>query len=216
MNFSGAGIRCCGSSVQRPRVQLPNLETMISEFRPQPVLSTKRLGLRSFSVADAAAVQHLAGDRKVAVSTLSIPHPYPDGLAENWIRTHPRDFERKKAVTFAITLANQTLCGAIGLGLVPEFDLAELGYWIGVPYWGHGYCTEAAEAIVAYGFETLKLHRIQSTHFSDNPASGRVMQKLGMSYEGCRRQHTLKWGEFKDITLYGLLYEDWISANHAK
>lgn len=174
----------------------------------QPTLQTARLVLRPFTLADAPAVQCLASDRAIAANTLSIPHPYPDGAADAWIRTHPKAFTAGKSVTFAIALPDDTLCGSIGLGLVPEFQHAELGYWIGKPFWGKGYCTEAGHAVIGYGFETLGLHRIQATHYADNPASGRVMQKLGMTYEGCRRQHTLKWGEFKDIKLYGLLKGD--------
>ena len=180
--------------------------------RTQPTLHTQRLILRPFSLADALAVQQLAGDRAVAASTLSIPHPYPDGLAEAWIRTHPEQFANGKAITLAITLIDNRLCGSIGLELVPEFHLAELGYWIGVPFWGQGYCTEAAQQLIDYGFQELKLNRIQGTHYTDNPASGRVMEKLGMVYEGCRRQHTCKDGVFKDIKLYGLLRQDWAST----
>jgi ribosomal-protein-alanine N-acetyltransferase len=114
-----------------------------------------------------------------------------------------------KAVNFAISHPDNTLYGSIGLGIVPAFNLAELGYWVGKPYWGKGLVTEAAWAVLAFGFETLGLNRIQATHFNHNPASGRVMEKIGMFYEGCRRQHTLKWGKYRDIKLYGMLKSDW-------
>ena len=81
----------------------------------------------------------------------------------------------------------------------------ELGYWIGKPYWGRGYCTEAAREMVRYGFEILGLHRIHSNHFGSSPASGRVMQKIGMIREGTRREHYKKWGEYEDRVEYGLL-----------
>ena len=113
-------------------------------------------------------------------------------------------------MNFAIVLLDRgVLCGSTGLGIDAENANAELGYWIGLPYWGKGYCTEAVQAVVQYGFEVIGLHRIQASHFSDNPASGRVMQKIGMSYEGCRRQHVLKWGKFEDLELYGILKSDW-------
>ncbi|MEB3268689.1 MAG: GNAT family N-acetyltransferase [Leptolyngbya sp.] len=175
---------------------------------PIPTLHTDRLWLRPFSLADAALVEDLAGDRDIAARTLTIPHPYPPGLAAQWIRCHGPDFAEGKSVNWAIVRRDGHLCGAMGLGLVREFHLAELGYWIGRPFWGQGYCTEAARAVIAYGFDTLGLNRIQATHFADNPASGRVMEKIGMTYEGCRRQHTVKWGEFKDIKLYGILHSD--------
>ncbi|MBD2259537.1 GNAT family N-acetyltransferase [Pseudanabaena sp. FACHB-2040] len=179
----------------------------------QPTLGAERLILRPFTLADAPDVQRLAGEWDIAARTLVIPHPYPDGLAEQWIRSHPKDFAAGNSVTFAIALLDNTLCGAIGLGLVPENQLAELGYWIGKPYWGNGYCTEAAKALLKLGFNDLGLNRIQATHYTDNPASGRVMQKIGMAYEGCRRQHTFRWGEFKDIKLYGILKSDWLNGH---
>lgn len=179
----------------------------------QPVLTTERLVLRSFQLSDAADVQRLAGDRIVAANTLSIPHPYPDGAAEAWIQSMPEDIEQGKLAIYAITLRETgKLCGSIGLHVNTDDQLAELGYWIGESYRGQGYCTEAARAILDYGFNALNLNRIQSTHFTDNPASGRVMQKLGMSYEGCRRQHTLKWGDLKDIKLYAILQSDWTNG----
>jgi [ribosomal protein S5]-alanine N-acetyltransferase len=190
------------------------MEAVNRAIAPQPTLYTERLILRPFSLADAPEVQRLAGEWEIAARTLVIPHPYPDGLAEQWIRSHSPAFAAGTAVNFAITLLDNTFCGAIGLGLVPENHLAELGYWIGKPYWGNGYCTEAARALLPYGFKDLGLNRIQSTHYTDNPASGRVMQKIGMTYEGCRRQHTLRWGEFKDIKLYGILKEDWLREGH--
>ncbi|HEY9738517.1 MAG TPA: GNAT family N-acetyltransferase [Trichocoleus sp.] len=186
------------------------METIKSAIAVQPTLCTERLILRPFSLADAPNVQRLAGEWDIAARTLVIPHPYPDGLAEQWIRSHPQDFAAGNAVNFAITLIDNTLCGAIGLGLVAENQLAELGYWIGKPYWGNGYCTEAARALLKFGFLNLGLNRIQATHYSDNPASGRVMQKIGMTHEGRRRQHTFRWGEFKDIELYGILKQDWL------
>ncbi len=176
----------------------------------QPTLQTQRLILRPFCLADADDVQLLAGAREVAAMTLTIPHPYEDGMAQEWIQTHPTAFSQGKGVNFAIALRDKnTLCGAIGLGINQEHNHAELGYWIGKPFWGNGYCTEAAKEVLRYGFEKLGLHRICASHFVHNPTSGRVMQKIGMTYEGCRRQHTLKWGEYIDFMDYGILKSDW-------
>jgi len=90
----------------------------------------------------------------------------------------------------------------------PDHRRAELGYWVGVPYWGNGYATEAARAVVKYGFGTLGLHRIFASHFANNPASARVLRKIGMRYEGRLRGHVLKWGEFLDLEMYGMLASD--------
>jgi RimJ/RimL family protein N-acetyltransferase len=109
-------------------------------------------------------------------------------MAEQWIRPHQAQFEQGALVNFAIVRrTNNVLLGAIGLRLNPPDGNAELGYWIGKPYWNHGYCTETAQAVVGYGFEGLGLHRIHTSYLTRNPAAGRVMQKLGMTYEGCLR-----------------------------
>lgn len=174
-----------------------------------PTIQTQRLILRSLTIEDAPEVQKLAGDRDIAATTLSIPHPYENGMAEAWIETHPEAYEKGVGITWAITLRdNGIFCGTIGLLINQEHNKAELGYWVGKPYWGKGYCTEAANAIVQYGFETLGLHRIHAAHFARNLASGRVMQKIGMRLEGCKRQHILKWGKFEDLVLYGILKSD--------
>lgn len=182
----------------------------ISSVQTQPSIQTQRLLLRPFQGSDAPDVRQLAGDRAIAATTLSIPYPYEAGIAEAWIQTHAEQFAQRQAVHFAVTLIQQAqLIGAIGLGVDQDNHWAELGYWIGKPYWGKGYCTEAALAVVQFGFEQWGLHRIQSTHFTKNPASGRVMQKIGMSYEGYRRQQIFKWGCYEDIKLYGILKSDW-------
>jgi ribosomal-protein-alanine N-acetyltransferase len=84
-----------------------------------------------------------------------------------------------------------------------------MGYWLGVPYWGQGYATEAGGEVLRYGFEDLKLHRIFASHFEHNPTSGKVLCKLGMHHEGCQRKHILKWNRFVDSELYGILREEW-------
>jgi RimJ/RimL family protein N-acetyltransferase len=172
----------------------------------RPALKTDRLLLRPFILADALVVQLLAGDRDIASNTLNIPHPYEDGMAEEWISTHQEKFKRSEAVNFAIVLRNDDgLIGAIGLVINQRYERAELGYWIGKPYWGNGYCTEAAKAVLHYGFTVLGLNRIHATHMSRNPASGRVMEKIGMKYEGCLRQHAKRWGLFEDLKMYAIL-----------
>src|SRR5438045_3014662 len=101
----------------------------------QPNIESRRLRLRPFALEDAPAVQRLAGAREIADTTLLIPHPYPDGVAEAWIATHAGAFEKGESASFAITLRTSgELCGAIGLGMQAPHRRAELGYWIGLPY----------------------------------------------------------------------------------
>ncbi len=179
-------------------------------MKERPTIETERLILRPFTLTDAPDVQCLAGARDIASTTLNIPHPYEDGMAEQWIGTHQEKYEKGEGLILAIVLrSDQSLIGSIGLNIDQQHENAELGYWIGKPYWNKGYCTEAAEAVVRYGFEVLGLNRIHASHLKRNPASGRVMQKIGMTYEGCLRQHVKKWDIFEDLEKYGLLKGDY-------
>ena len=175
-------------------------------MKERPTLKTERLLLRPFALSDAKRVQLLAGDEAIASTTLNIPHPYEDGMAEEWIGKHQVGFEKGELCNFAIVVRSSgNLIGAIGLVVNHRHVHGELGYWIGHHYWNEGYCTEAAREVVRYGFEELGLHRIHAMHLSRNPASGKVMRKIGMAYEGCRPQHVSKLDAFEDVDLYGLL-----------
>ncbi|MDB5327612.1 MAG: GCN5-related N-acetyltransferase [Phycisphaerales bacterium] len=176
-----------------------------------PTLQTPRLALRYFRVTDAARVQLLAGDFRVAQMTVAIPHPYPDGAAEAWIATHDNLWREQGVGTWAICRAPEgaeELVGCVSLITNRKHNRADFGYWIGVDYWNHGYCTEAAAAVMAFGFNTMKLARIGAVHLASNPASGRVMQKLGMTCEGTQRHYILHRGESSDVVNYGILPSD--------
>ncbi len=178
-----------------------------------PTITTERLVLRPFLLADAAAVQRLAGDWAVADTTSNVPHPYPDGTAEQWISGHAERFERREIMVLAVTLRHTgELAGCISLALRDNDGRAELGYWMGVPSWNRGYCSEAARALVAYGFEQMGLNRIYAFHFTRNPASGRVMQKAGMTCEGTLRQHVKKRERYEDLAAYGILRSEYEAA----
>jgi len=84
-----------------------------------------------------------------------------------------------------------------------------MGSWIGVEWWGKGFATEAAQAVLRHGFEELKLNRICANHMVRNPASSRVLEKVGMKREGVQRQGLRKWGVFKDVVMMAILQEDW-------
>ena len=177
-----------------------------------PTLTTARLLLRKCSLADAPDIQRLPGDRDVASTTVRIPHPYEDGMAEEWIGTHQGSFDRGEEVSLAVTLRSDgAFIGDIGLRLNLADEVGEMGYWIGKPYWNQGYGTEAAAAIIKYAFEVLGLNRVYAAHFKRNPASGRVMRKIGVTHEGTLRQHVMKWGEYEDMEYYGILKSEFLS-----
>ncbi|HAR41803.1 MAG TPA: GNAT family N-acetyltransferase [Bdellovibrionales bacterium] len=172
----------------------------------QPTLETKRLILRPFTLGDAKDVQHLAGDPAVASTTAAIPHPYPDGAAEVWIRGQAEAWRQKKNAIFAMVVkGNGPLIGAIDLIINERQSKAELGYWVGVPYWNKGYCTEAAATIIRFGFDSLNLHKISARYIASNPASGEVMKKIGMKQEGYLREELVRNGRREDMVVYGIL-----------
>jgi RimJ/RimL family protein N-acetyltransferase len=109
----------------------------------------------------------------------------------------------------AVTAEPDGLVGAIGLRLVPAHRRGELGYWIGRAHWNLGYATEAAHALVWYGFTHLDLNRIQAMCFTRNPSSARVMQKVGMIFEGRSRQLFVRWDQLEDVDRYSVLRADY-------
>lgn len=171
-----------------------------------PIRSTERLLLRPFMLADAPTVQELAGAPEVAATTLNMPHPYPEGAAEAWIGTHEQNAADGRGYTWAIVRASDgVLMGALSMMLTPAHGRAELGYWLGVPYWGQGYMTEAARSVVLFGLESLGLHRVGAGCFPRNRASSRVMEKAGMTYEGTLRGYVRKGEAFEAVAMYAIL-----------
>lgn len=173
----------------------------------QPTLHTERLILRPFSLADAEDVRRLAGDPRIADTTLSIPHPYPEGAAEAWIATHAAGFAARKEIVFAVTEAKSgSLVGTVVLlDISVEHAMAELGYWTGTEYWSRGFGTEAALRLIQFAREELGLTRIVAKCLARNPASARVMEKLGLQREGYLVQHIKKHGRYEDVLFYGLV-----------
>jgi [ribosomal protein S5]-alanine N-acetyltransferase len=183
---------------------------------PHPTLRTARLLLRPFEMSDAPVVASLCSDKAIASTTLFIPHPYSLADAEAWLSTHRQRFEAGTDVQFAIILADPgELIGAVGLVIQPEHDRAEIGYWIARSHWGNGFATEAGRAVLRYGFETRGLNRVWAYHYARNAASGRVLQNIGLRYEGLARQHIKKWGQYEDCPLYGLTRADYHATSHA-
>lgn len=172
-------------------------------------LVTERLKLRRFSISDAEVVESLLNDREIASNTRSIDFPYPKGAALVWIEHQQANWEAGKSSVFAIcNRKTDQLVGAIGLEIEESDHHAELGYWIGREFWNKGYCSEAGAAVLKHGFDQLGLHRIHSHYLTRNPASGRVMEKIGMLREGLLRGHSRKWGVFEDVVVYGMLASD--------
>src|SRR5581483_2473977 len=174
-----------------------------------PILQTPRLILREFVESDIPELVPLIGAREVAETTLRIPHPYEEKHAREFIASAPKENELRLAIRLR---SDGRLVGGIGLHPQMEHQRAELGYWIGVPFWGNGYATEAACEVIRYGFEDLKLHRIFAGHFEGNGESRAVLLKLGMRHEGCARESVVKWGRFVDVQIYSILRDEHVRS----
>lgn len=143
-----------------------------------PVLETERLILRAPRLGDAKAVAALANDKRIAENTRRIPHPYTRADAEDFIATLDA-----REMAFLITLADETLIGACGIAMQDE-AAPEIGYWLGVKYWGHGYATEAVRALIDYAFTELEHESLLAGARVTNPASRRILEKCGFQWTG--------------------------------
>lgn len=142
---------------------------------------TERLFLRPGWAEDAGSLAAAIGDEAVLSKLARAPFPYRVSDAEDWLALEPREGEANFVIV-ARTEGAPRLVG--GIGLHPDGEDLELGYWIARPYWGLGFATEAARAVVDIARHTLKRTKIVASHFMDNPASGRVLSKLGFRPTG--------------------------------
>jgi RimJ/RimL family protein N-acetyltransferase len=145
-----------------------------------PVLATARLVLRAPRRSDIKAIAVLANDRRIAANTARIPHPYAIEDAERFIATVNK---REGEACFAVTLDGAPI-GVCSVDL--REDGPELGYWLGVPYWGRGLATEAARALIDHAFGDLEHETLISGARVNNPASRRVLEKCGFQWTGVR------------------------------
>ena len=150
------------------------------------MLTTERLTLRPFTAGDAEAFLALAGHWEVARMTSDIPHPLSLDDARRWLEPAPHE------ARFAL-IENNTMIGGAGYFLQASGD-AELGFWLGRAHWGRGLATEAVKAVVGYGLAHGGAPAFTSAHFTDNPASGRVLVKLGFVASGTARIRSIARG----------------------
>jgi RimJ/RimL family protein N-acetyltransferase len=143
---------------------------------------TERLLLRPGWVEDAPALFRAIADEGIVRNLASAPWPYSFANAEAYLMTE-RPASEPNFLIFRRTGGAPELIGSIGLGFRPS-GRTELGYWIARPHWGHGYATEAGRAVIEMGRSSLRLRKLHSGHFLDNPASGRVLEKLGFRPTG--------------------------------
>ena len=147
------------------------------------ILKTRRMLLRPPFMDDAPQIAERVGLKEVAWNLGRVPHPYQVSDAEDWLQDVPSRWEEDTAYVLAMTRRGEGVMGCISLRLMP-MDVWEIGYWLGKPWWGQGYATEAATALLDWAERELSISRFASGHFTDNPASGRILTKLGFIRAG--------------------------------
>ena len=142
-------------------------------------LETERLLLRPQGADDIPAIVALLNDYEISKNLARVPHPYTEEQAREFLARGIEDRARGQSYPFVVTLKKDgTLIGGCGLRLKDD-GMFELGYWLGRPYWGKGYASEAARRVAVFAFHSLDAPVIRASYFHDNPASAHVLEKLG-------------------------------------
>jgi RimJ/RimL family protein N-acetyltransferase len=173
------------------------------------VLETDRLLLRRPTLADVRAISHLANDRRIAENTRRLPHPY--------LQDHAVEFVRGIAIgqreTAFLIENNHTPIGMVGLDW-REAEVPELGYWLGVEFWGQGFATEAARAVIDFSFEEFEIEQIRSAARVANPSSRNVLEKCGFQWSGVELHRFEALGSSTPVDCFRLTRSVWASLRN--
>jgi ribosomal-protein-alanine N-acetyltransferase len=174
---------------------------MLEESGCRNDLTLRSCVIRPWTLDDAVAVQRYANNRKIWLNLRELfPHPYTLEDAHAFLGFVLKEEPR---TTFALATESEAI-GCIGLRLGSDVHrkTAEMGYWLGEPFWGRGIMTEAVTAFTRFAFHTFDLHRIFAQPFASNTASVRVLEKAGFMCEGRLRANVFKDGKVLDTFLY--------------
>ena len=173
------------------------------------VLETERLTLRRPTLADVTAIARLANDRRIAVNTRRLPHPYS--------RDHAIEFVRALAgagrATVFLIENNQSPLGMVGIDW-REQDAPELGYWLGVEHWGQGFGTEAARAVIDFFFEEFDAEHLISGARVANPSSRNILEKCGFQWSGVELHRFEALGSSTPVDCFRLSRSVWSSLKN--
>jgi RimJ/RimL family protein N-acetyltransferase len=174
-------------------------------------LETDRLVLKPVLEDDADFIYQNVKENEIARWLISVPHPYPTDGAIKYIRESTELM--KKGLSYELAIRLKSTDELIGIMAILKVDKknknAELGYWITKGYWNSGFATEAGNKVLEFGFNALNLERMYAKFVPENNASKRVMEKIGMEYEGKLRHEVLKENKFIDMIYYGIIKENW-------
>jgi RimJ/RimL family protein N-acetyltransferase len=174
-------------------------------------LETERFILKPISMDDADEIYQNVKDYDIARWLISLPHPYPKDGAIKYIGEVME--LSKKGLSYEFPIRLRSTGELVGVMAILKVDRknrnTELGYWIAKKYWNSGFATEAGLRALQFGFEVLNLERIYAKYYPENKASAKVMEKMGMKFEGTMRHEIYKNGKFYDMSYYGILKDEW-------
>jgi ribosomal-protein-alanine N-acetyltransferase len=163
------------------------------------------ISIRCIGQEDLPAIAHLANDVDIAAMTNNLPHPYTLAHAHIWFEY----LESHDCEHAFIICGNNKLLGVIGLVHEKNHGRAELGYWLGKPYWNQGVMSAAIPMALAYAFGVLNVRRVYARCYAVNSVSQHLLEKNGFMLEGCQRQHHECMGTVHDLLCYGLLRDEY-------
>ncbi|MEM9998395.1 MAG: GNAT family N-acetyltransferase [Bacteroidota bacterium] len=178
---------------------------------------TPRLSVEPIAPRHAPGIQRHANDARIADMT-PLPHPYPEDGARRFIAGARNAWTAGRAYNFAVCFDDEAVgtCGLKGVRTTEEgYREAELGYWIGVPFWGRGFASAAVRLVTTFAFETLGLDRVTAVVLTRNEASARVLEKAGFEVTGSGAATTGCGEEGEPLERYALDAADWQAARSA-
>jgi ribosomal-protein-alanine N-acetyltransferase len=184
---------------------------MKAPYRIVYQMDGEEFSLKPFLPHMAQELASIANDERVQATDINFSLPFLPEHALEAIKRYIFEWNQNNCYHFAIfsdKLSNerkQELIGCISLRVHTSHLMADLGYWLGYNYWNKGICTKVASEMVKFAFIEFNAQKIYAQHMGNNPASGRVMQKIGMQQEGYLREHWLKDGVRQDLVTYGML-----------
>jgi RimJ/RimL family protein N-acetyltransferase len=173
------------------------------------VLETERLMLRRPTLADVKAITHLANDRRIAENTRRLPHPYSHDHAVEFVQGTAND---QRGPAFLIE-HHHTAIGVVGIDW-REPDAPELGFWLGVEYWGQGFATEAARAVIDFTFEEFDVERLAAGARVSNPSSRNILEKCGFQWSGVELHRFEALGSSTPVDRFRLARSVWSSLKN--
>ena len=178
---------------------------------PYPSLCTRRFRLRPFVLSDIRPLVSIAGEHRIADTTIGVPYPYTNDFARMWISSHAAEWKTRRALHWAVTgESDAAVVGYAGLNKIDnERHQAELRFWVGRGIEHHGHACEWSEALLEYAVSSLELSRVYALQLARHPLAGRVLASIGMQREAMSRKRIYKEGLMEDVVVWSILDQEW-------